>query len=188
MIWRPWDNRKIAGTGTVCHCVVNVPAVMCSQIIPYEYTMEISARNIVRLNIRAHVVTEITEYVGGGTNVAYTPDPASRTFNTPSNMWRQCRIPRLDCKDDSNLRPMMVMPVLSDSLYLHSPPPCVGAFLQRHPKLVNVNLHSSRHLEYIKRKRKVPKTPNTKLNVRLLRLVAFGGRPFLCDLHLIKTS
>ncbi len=101
MIWRPWDNRKIAGTGTVCHCVVNVPAVMCSQIIPYEYTMEISARNIVRLNICAHVVTEITEYVEGGTNIAYTPDPASRTLNTPSNMWRQCQIPLLNRKDDS---------------------------------------------------------------------------------------
>ena len=183
MIWRPWDNRKIAGTGTVC-----VSAVMCSQIIPYEYTMEISARNSVCLNIRAHVVTEITEYIGGGTNVAYTPDPASRTLNTPSNMWRQSRIPRLDCKDDSDLCPVVVMPVLSDTQYLYSPPPCAVALLQRHPKLVNVNQHSLRHLECTKRKRKVPKTPNTKLNVRLLRLVAFGGRPFLCDLHLIKTS
>ena len=138
MIWRPWDNRKIAGTGTVCHCVVNVPAVMCSQIIPYEYTMEISARNIVRLNIRAHVVTEITEYVEGGTNVAYTPDPASRTLNTPSNMWRQCQIPRLNCEDDGYLCPVMTMPILLDKKMSLSTPP-----VQLHFSNVTPNLSTS---------------------------------------------
>jgi hypothetical protein len=38
------------------------------QIVPQEHPMKISAGNIVCLNIRAHVVAKVAEYVGGGAN------------------------------------------------------------------------------------------------------------------------
>ena len=43
-------------------------AVMRSKVVPNEHSMEISAGDIVRLNIRAHVVAKVAEYVGGGAN------------------------------------------------------------------------------------------------------------------------
>ena len=64
MVWRPRDNREIDGTNTARHCVVDIRAVMRSKV-----PIEISAGDIVRLNIRAHVVTKVAEYVGGGANV-----------------------------------------------------------------------------------------------------------------------
>ena len=42
--------------------------MMRSEVVPNEHTMEIGARDIVRLNIRAHVVAKVAEYVGGGAN------------------------------------------------------------------------------------------------------------------------
>jgi hypothetical protein len=60
---------------------------MLGKIITYEYSMKVCAWDIVRLNIRAHVVAKITEYIGGGTNGAYTSNPTSRALYTPSNMW-----------------------------------------------------------------------------------------------------
>jgi len=41
---------------------------MCGKIIPNKNSMEVSAGDIVRLNIPADVVTEVAEYVGGGAN------------------------------------------------------------------------------------------------------------------------
>jgi hypothetical protein len=41
---------------------------MHRKIIPNKHLMEISAGNIIRLNIRAHVVAKVAEYVGGGAN------------------------------------------------------------------------------------------------------------------------
>ena len=61
-------DRKLAWTKTVGHCGVDVRAVMRSEVVPNEHTMEIGARDIVRLNIRAHVVAKVAEYVGGGAN------------------------------------------------------------------------------------------------------------------------
>ena len=47
---------------------MDVCAVMRSKVVPNEHPMEISAGDIVRLNIRAHVVAQVAEYVGGGAN------------------------------------------------------------------------------------------------------------------------
>ncbi len=68
MVRQPRDNQEIGGTNTARHCVVDVCAVMRSKVVPNEHPMEISAGNIVRLNIRAHIVAKVTEYVGGGAN------------------------------------------------------------------------------------------------------------------------
>jgi len=57
-------QSKIDGTNTARHCVVDIRAVMRSKV-----PIEISAGDIVRLNIRAYVVTKVAEYVGGGANV-----------------------------------------------------------------------------------------------------------------------
>jgi hypothetical protein len=68
MVRRPRDNREIGGSNTPRHCVVDVRAVMRSKVVPNEHPMEICAGDIVRLNIRAHVVAKVAEYVGGGAN------------------------------------------------------------------------------------------------------------------------
>jgi len=47
---------------------MDVCAVMRSKVVPNEHPMEISAGDIVLLNIGAHVVTKVVEYVGGGAN------------------------------------------------------------------------------------------------------------------------
>ena len=101
---------------------MDIYAVMRSKVVPNEHPMEISAGDIVRLNIRAHVVAKVAEYVGGGANGTQTSDPASRTLDTSANMCRQSRIPRLNGKDDGNLHAMVVMPVLTDSMYCYGPP------------------------------------------------------------------
>ena len=130
IVWWPWNDREIAGSNTVCHRVVNVPAVMCGEIIPNKDSMEVSAGDIVRLNIPADVVTEVTEDIGSGTNVSYTTDPSSRVINTPSNMWREPWIPWLDCKDHCYLYPVVIVPILPNAQHLHCPPPRAVTFFQ----------------------------------------------------------
>jgi hypothetical protein len=83
MVWQPWDNRKVDGTNTVCHCVVYIPAVMHGQIIPYEISMKICARYIVCLNIPANKIAEIIEYICHESNGVYNLNPASRALTTP---------------------------------------------------------------------------------------------------------
>ena len=68
MVRLPRDNQEIGGTNMAHHCVVDLCAVMRSKVVPNEHPIEISAGDIVRLNIRAHVVAKVTEYVGGGAN------------------------------------------------------------------------------------------------------------------------
>jgi hypothetical protein len=68
MVRRPRDNQEIGGTDTPRHCVVDVRAVMRSKVVPNEHPMEIGAGDIVHLNIRAHIVAKVAEYVGGGAN------------------------------------------------------------------------------------------------------------------------
>ena len=145
MILRLWDDRKIARTNTVCHRVVYVPAVMRRQIIPNQNSMKVSAGDIVRLNIPADVVTEVTKYIGRGSSGTYTADPTSRAINTPSNMRWESWIPRLNCKDHGNFRPVVVVSVLTDTQHLHSPPTRAVTFFQRDTKLVEINQLPSRH-------------------------------------------
>ena len=174
---RPWDNSKIGGTNTARHRVVNVRTVMRSKIFPNELPMEIGAGDIVCLNIHTNIVTKVTEHIVGGANGTQTSDPASRTLDTSANMCRQSQIPRLDGKDDGHLDAVLVMHVLTDTMYRCGPPPsAVTLLLQCHPKLVNVNQPPSGHLEHTKRRRTVPKKTHAKLHIRVLRLVAFGRR------------
>ena len=68
------DDTAAAGqlrnwmVNTPCHFVMDVCAVMRGEVVPDEHPMKISAGNIVRLNICAHVVAKVAEYVGGGAN------------------------------------------------------------------------------------------------------------------------
>ena len=91
MVWRSRDDRKIARTNTVCHRVVYVPAVMRRQIIPNQNSMKVSAGDIVRLNIPADVVAEVTKYIGCGSSGAYKADPMSRTL--PRTCGARCGSP-----------------------------------------------------------------------------------------------
>ena len=129
---------------------MNISAQMRRKIVPNEYTMEICAGDIVRLNIRAHVVAKVAEYIGGSTNGTYTSNPTSRALDTPSNMWSQGRIPWLDCKDDGYLDTVVVMPVLSDAQHLHGPSPRAVASLKRSPKIIHVNEPPLWHLKNAK--------------------------------------
>jgi hypothetical protein len=159
---------------------MNVRAVMRSKIVPNEHPMEIGAGDIVRLNIRTNVVTKVAEDIGGGANGTQTSDPASWTLDTSANMCRQRRIPRLNGKDDGHLHAMVVMTVLTDTMYCYGPPRSAVTLLKCQPKLINVNQLPSGHLEHTERRRTVPKPPHAKLHVRVLRLVAFGRRYLFC--------
>ena len=145
MVWRSRDDRKIARTNTVCHRVVYVPAVMRRQIIPNQNSMKVCAGDIVRLNIPADVIAEVTKYIGRGSSGTYTADPTSRAINTPSNMWWESWIPWLNCEDHGNFRPVVVVSVLTDTQHLHSPPTRAVTFFQRDTKLVEINHLPSRH-------------------------------------------
>ena len=68
MVWRTSHDRKLAWTKTICHRGVDVRAVMSGEVVPNENPMRVCAGDIVRLNVRAHVVTKVAEYVGGGAN------------------------------------------------------------------------------------------------------------------------
>ncbi len=100
---------------------------MRSEVVPNEHPMEIGAGDIVPLNFPAHVVAEVTEYVGGGANGTQTSDPASRTLDTSTNMCRQSRIPWLDGEDDGYLDAVVVVPVLTDTMCRYGPPPSAVA-------------------------------------------------------------
>ena len=65
-------------------------------------------------------------------------------------MWRQGRIPRLDCEDDGNFNTVVVVSVLLDTMHLHGPPPRAVASLKRSPKLIYVNEPPSWHLKNAK--------------------------------------
>jgi hypothetical protein len=138
--------------------------------------MEFGAGDIVRLNIRTNVATYNAEDIVGGANGTQTSDPALRMLNTSANMYRQIWIPRLNGKDDGHLDAVVVIPVLTDTMYHYSPPPSAVTLLQCHPKLVNVNQPPSGHLKLTERRRTVPKPPHAKLHVQVLRLLAFGTR------------
>ena len=136
--------------------------------------MEVGAGDIVHLNILADKVTKVSKDICCCSNVSYTPDPTAKAINTTSNIWIKTWIPQLDCKDDCQLSPVMVMPVLSNTQNLHSPPPRAITFFQGYPKLIKVNELSSGHLKYAKRRRAVPKRPNTEFYIWSLRLVPFS--------------
>jgi hypothetical protein len=103
---------------------------MCSKFVPNENQVEVTAWDIVHLNITANIIKNCKN-IGGGTNRMYTFDPAPRTLKTPWNMWWQGRISRLDSEDDSHLcAVLMIIPILLDAHHLHSPPPCAVTLLK----------------------------------------------------------
>jgi hypothetical protein len=186
MVQWPQVNGKIARTDTAHHRVVNICTEMHSKVVPNQYSVKVRACDIVCLNIVANVVAKITESIGGCANGAQTSDPTLRVLNTSTNIWRKSWVPWHDCKDDSDLRAVVVVSILSDKMYLYSPPPRAIAFFMSHTKLVNVNEFPSGHLKHAKRKRAVPKAPDVELHVRLLSLVGFSGCLLLCDFKLLQ--
>ncbi len=84
--------------------------------------MKVRAWDIVRLNTTANIIKKIMENVAGGAKGAQTSDSTSRMLNTSTSIWRKSWVPWLDCKDNSDLYAMVVVPVLSDTMYLHGPP------------------------------------------------------------------
>ena len=169
IVWWPWNDREIAGSNTVSHRVVNVPAVMCGEIIPNKDSMEVSAGDIVRLNIPADVVSEVMKYIGSGSSCTYTVlDPTKRAINTPSNMRRESWIPRLDGKDHGHFcTGMVVVSVLMNAQHLHGPP----------PRAVTFTPNSSKSINY-QEEEDSPRNPRHKTDVRPLRLIYFGQRLF----------
>jgi hypothetical protein len=99
---------------------------MCGEVISDKNLMQVGAGDIVHLNILADVVAEIAKLLVVVQNGVYTSNLTSRALTTPSNMWSQACIPRLDCKYDGNLCTMVVVPIFLDTQYLHSPPPLAG--------------------------------------------------------------
>ncbi len=187
MVRWPRDNGKIARANTARHRVINICTEMRSKVVPNQYSVKVRAWNIVRLIIVANVIAKIMENIGGCANGAQTSDPTLRALNTSTNIWRKSWVPWLDCKDDSDLCTMVVVSILSDTMYLYGPPPRAIAFFKSHTKLVNVNELPSGHLKNAKRKRAVPKAPDAELHVRPLSLVGFSIRLFLCDFKLLQS-
>jgi hypothetical protein len=98
----------------------------------------------------------------------------------PQTCAGKSRIHWLNGKDEGHLHAMVVMPVLTDTMYHYGQPQSAVTLLKCQPKLINVKQLLPGHLEHTERRRTVPKPPHAKLHVRVLRLVAFGRRYLLC--------
>jgi hypothetical protein len=154
-----WDNGKIAWADTARHHVINICTEMRSKVVPNQYSVKVHAWNIVHFNIAANVIAKIMENIGGCANGVQASDPTTRVLNTSTNIWRKSWVPWLDCKDDSDLCAVVVVSILSDTIYFYGPHPHAIAFFRSHTKLVNINELPSGHLKNAKRKRAVPKAP-----------------------------
>ncbi len=86
MIMWLWDNGEISGTDTVCHRVVDVHTLMRGEVVPDKYLMKVSARDIVRLNIPADIITKISQDIDCCSNSTPVSDPLSRLLNATTNM------------------------------------------------------------------------------------------------------
>jgi hypothetical protein len=145
------DNGKIARADTARHHVIIICTQMCSKVVPNQYSVKVRAWGIVRLNIAANIITKITENIGGCANLAQTSDPMLRVLNTSTSIQRKSWVPWLNCKDDSDLCAVVVVSILSDTMYLHGLSPHAIAFFKSHPKLINVNELPSGLLKNTKR-------------------------------------
>jgi len=92
MIWWPWDDGKVARIIPSCHCIMNVSTVMCLQVIPYKDSMQVGSRNVIGLNIRANIVTEVTKVIVSCTNSTITSNLPSWIRCTPPSKRRKSRI------------------------------------------------------------------------------------------------
>jgi hypothetical protein len=182
----PRDNGKIARANPAHHHVMNICAEMHSKVVLNEYSVKVCAWDVVCLNIAANIITIITENIGGGANSVQTSDPLSRALITSTSIQRKSWVPWLDCKDNSDLCVMVVVPILFDMVYRHIPPICAIVFFKTHPKLININELPSGLLNNAKRKRVVPEAPEAELNIRLLSLIGLRERLLLGDVKLLK--
>ncbi len=117
MVRRLRVNGKIARADTACHRVINICTEMRSKVVPNQYSVKVCAWNIVCLNFAANVIPKIMENIGGCANGMQTSDPMSRVLNTSTNIWRKNWVPWLDCKDDSDLCAVVVVSILSDTMF-----------------------------------------------------------------------
>ena len=177
MVRWPQDNGKIARANMARHLVMNIGTEMRSKVVPNQYSVKVHAWNIVHFNIAANVIAKIMENIGGCANGVQASDPTTRALNTSTNIWRKSWVPWLDCKDDSDLCTMVVVSILSDTMHLHCPSPSAVASLKCSPKLINVDEPPTWHLKNAKGWGAIPESPHLKLNIWLLRLVAFGRCP-----------
>jgi hypothetical protein len=133
MVRWPQDNGKIARANMARHLVMNIGTEMRSKVVPNQYSVKVSARDIVCLNIAANIITKITENIGVCANGVQTCDPTLRVLNTSMSIWRKSWVPWLDCKDDSDPCAVVVVSIFSDTMYLYGLPPHAIAFFKSHP-------------------------------------------------------
>ena len=136
------------------------------------------------LNLRANVITEITENVHCCPTAVHTPNPMPRTLHTSEDMLGEPRIPRLDRKYNCDLGTKMVVPIFTHPKNPQCPSLRAVALLHRNTKLIHVNELASGHLKKSKRGGAVKEAPDMALNVLPLSLIGFSGGPLLCDLQL----
>ena len=155
------NNRKPSRTSTPCHCLMNICCMMSSQVVPHQDSMIISTIVSVCFDIRADMVTEITEDVCCCPYRAYTPNPSSRILDAASNMWSKICVPGFNCKQDSDLWSMVVVTIFTYTKHFECPPPGSIAFLQSDAEFININQFETSFPTYGKREGAVTKTPET---------------------------
>ena len=92
---------------------------------------------------------------------------------------RKGRIPRLNRKKDGELLAMTVVAIFPHPKQLQHPPLFSVAFLNCHPKLVNIDEHPPRHLRDAKGGSSVPEAEDVMLNRLSLCLIGLN-RSDLC--------
>jgi len=149
MVWWASDNAKSPGTGTACHGLVNIGRVMCRQVVPNEDAMVIGIHPLhpKLLNIGTYVIAKITKDICSCPNAMHAPNPTTRTLHTSEDMQGEPWVPRLNCKNNSDLRPMVIMPIFTYPKNPQGPPTCAVALLHRHTELINVDELAPGHLK-----------------------------------------
>ncbi len=171
MILRPSNNAKPTRTLTSRDSLMDICGVMCRQVVPNKNPVVVCFVHTELLYLRANVVAKIPKDVDCCPHTLDTPNPTPRTLNTPTDMRRKPRIPRLDCEENSDLRTVIVVPVFSNTKNLKRPPPSVVALLKSNAKFIDINQLSSGDFKNPERGRAVPEGPDTELDVLPLSLV-----------------
>jgi hypothetical protein len=180
VIRQPRDDLETTRASTCGDRRVDIGAVVRGQIIPNKNTIVISHGNAIDLDVAKNIIlTEISKHIVGRTNVPYAPNPPSRMFHATIYICRKGRIPRLNCKKDGELLAMTVVAIFPHPKQLQHPPLFSVAFLNCHPKLVNINEHPPRHLRDAKGGSSVPEAEDVMLNRLSLCLIGLN-RSDLC--------
>jgi hypothetical protein len=99
-------------------------------------------------------------------------------------MRRESRISRLYCKQYCELTPSHIMTILTNTMNLHSPPPCPITFLKGNSELIHINELPPRHLIDTKGGDTIEETVYPELCVITIGLVGFGGGLLLGNVEL----